>query len=435
MDSLWEIYFATITSLDWGTILRWGWYLFLLEIPRFIILEGLVLARSRISRKVTGLIWNEAREKLLAENPLITVLVPGHNEGEHLYKLVQSMERQTYKNIELLVIDDGSTDNTAIIGRSFEKNGLINRFLRVTERGGKASAANLGLSYAKGKYIVHLDADSSLESDAIEKIIIPFYRFSKVGAVGGNLIVRNDKQSLTTTMQFMEYIQSISTSRIVASKLGIYKIVSGAFGAFPKKILDRVGGWDVGPGLDGDITVKIRKLDYRIVFEEEAICKTHVPATWRALVKQRLRWSRSLIRFRVRKHKDIWIPDRHFKFSNFLSFFENILFGLVLDVAWIYYTFKIVFFAPEFLWIWLPFKYGIYMVFTTITFIYALMINKNRKKILSKMIYIPLYPLYMGYFMRFVRTKAYFEEFFFYKSYQDNWNPMKTSRKAREFGA
>src|SRR5690606_23066043 len=130
-------------------------------------------------------------------------------------------------NIELIVVDDGSTDNTPIIGNSFEKRGDIDLFLRAEERGGKASAANLGLRYSKGKYIVHLDADSSLADDAVEKILIPFYRYKEVGAVGGNIIVRNENESLTTTMQFLEYLQSISVSRIVLSHLGLYKIVSG----------------------------------------------------------------------------------------------------------------------------------------------------------------------------------------------------------------
>jgi biofilm PGA synthesis N-glycosyltransferase PgaC len=71
--------------------------------------------------------------------------------------------------------------------------------------------------------------------------------------------------------------------------------VSGAFGAFTKDALDRVGGWDIGPGLDGDITVKLRKLGYKIVFEPDAVCQTNVPNTFKKLVKQRLRWDKSIV--------------------------------------------------------------------------------------------------------------------------------------------
>lgn len=434
MNEIWDRYFLLWIELDWQTIMKWGWFIFIIEIPRFVILEGVVLIWSQIKRKMTKQKWEKAHQLLLLENPLVTVLVPGHNEGKHLYKLITSIKAQTYKNLELIVIDDGSTDNTPLIGRSFERNGQIDKFLRAEERGGKASAANLGLRYSNGKYIVHLDADSSIEPNAIEKILIPFYRFKKVGAVGGNLIVRNQKQSLTTTLQYIEYAKSISTSRIVLSKLGLYKIVSGAFGAFPKEILERVGGWDIGPGLDGDITVKIRKINYNIIFEENAICRTHVPVKWRDLTRQRLRWSRSLIRFRIRKHKDVWFPNKNFHRANFLSFFENVFFGLVLDFLWIAYMFKMLIEAPEFLIVWIPFKYTVYVAISFVVYGLALSVAKEKRELLKKIIYIPFYPLYMGYYLRFVRTIAYIDEFIFFDSYKDKWNPQKTSKKARDFG-
>ena len=435
MDDFWNSYFDFWHRMDLNTILRWGWFIFLIDIPRSLIVEGIVLLKSRWSRRMTATSWQEAQRLLKKENPLVTVLVPGHNEGKHLFKLVESLKEQTYTNIELIVVDDGSDDDTAILGQYFEDNGGVDRFIRSDIRGGKASAANLGLRYARGKYIVHLDADSSLQADAIEKILIPFYRYQHVGAVGGNLMVRNDKDSLTTTMQFLEYFQSINVSRVVLSYLGIYKIVSGAFGAYPKTVLDKVGGWDVGPGLDGDITVKIRKLNYRIIFEEEAICNTHVPTTWTKLAKQRLRWSRSLVRFRLRKHQDIWLPNQNFRFSNFFSFLENIFFGFVLDFLWVFYMLQILMFDPLFLLIWFPFKYSVYLIMSFFQFGYCLSIAKDKHYLIKRLIYLPLYPLYMGYYMRIIRTIAYLDEIFFFDSYKDNWNPPKTSQKAREFGA
>lgn len=221
---------------------------------------------------------------------------------------------------------------------------------------------------------------------------------------------------------------------MVVSKLGLYKIVSGAFGAFPKQLLMRLGGWDIGPGLDGDITVKIRKLRYKVLFEENALCLTHVPVTWKALTKQRRRWSRSLVRFRIRKHKDVWFPDRNFSLSNLLAFFENVFFGFVLDFMWIFYTVKIAIVEPQFLWFWFPFKYTVYLLLSLVQFIMALFVVNSPQDLLKKFIYIPLMPLYMGYYMRMVRTMAYVGELFFFESYKDVWNPVKTSKKAREYG-
>ncbi|SEM33285.1 Glycosyltransferase, catalytic subunit of cellulose synthase and poly-beta-1,6-N-acetylglucosamine synthase [Chryseobacterium taichungense] len=435
MENFWEIIYSNLKYSDWSTILNWGWYVFIIDIPRFLILEIIVLFVTFRKRFINEDKWKLAHGKLMREFPLVTVLVPGHNEGKHLHKMVVSMQKQTYKNIEIIVVDDGSTDHTGIIGRSFEKKGFITKFLRSEIRGGKASAANLGLKYSKGKFVVHIDADSSLDNNAIEKALLPFYVRKNIGGVGGNLMVRNDEDSLTSTMQYLEYQQSISISRIVLSSLGIYKIISGAFGVFPRKVLERVGGWDVGPGLDGDLTVKIRKIGYQIHFEQTAVCNTHVPVKWGKLAKQRLRWSRSLVRFRLRKHYDIWIPNKNFRWSNFFSFFENVFFGLVLDITWLIYMLRIIIENPEFLLFWLPFKYLVYLLLYFTQFLICLLIVKNKKKYLSKIIYVPLYPLYMGYFMRIVRTIAYFDELFFYDSYKDPWNPQKTSKKAREFGA
>jgi biofilm PGA synthesis N-glycosyltransferase PgaC len=435
LDNFWNDLYYDFHNTNWQIMLNWGWYIFLIDIPRFLILEIAVLIAHFRNRYFNKEKWWDARTKLWNEQPLVTVLVPGHNEGKHLHKMVVSIQKQTYSKIEIIVVDDGSTDHTPILGRSFEKQGFITKFLRNDIRGGKASAANFGLTYSKGKYIVHIDADSSLASDAIEKSLIPYYMYKNIGGVGGNLMVRNDIDSLTSTMQYLEYQQSISISRIVLSQLGIYKIISGAFGVFPRTVLERVGGWDVGPGLDGDLTVKIRKIGYTIKFEDQAVCNTHVPVEWGKLAKQRLRWSRSLIRFRLRKHRDIWIPNKNFRFSNFFSFFENVFFGLVLDITWLFYMLRIIIDYPEFLIFWLPVKYLLYLLLYSMQFLTCLLIVKDKKKFMSKIIYVPLYPFYMGYFMRIVRTIAYFDELFFYDSYKDPWNPQKTSKKADEFGA
>ena len=161
-------------NLSWQVLLNTYWFLFFVEFPRYYLLEIIVTCWYKLRYRHRRGEKEIARMKLYIENPLVTILAPGKNEGKNIYKLVQSLREQTYKNYEIIIVDDGSDDATPLICRDLEKAGYIDLFLRAHSRGGKASAANLGSFYAKGKYIVHLDADSSLDRDALEKILIPF---------------------------------------------------------------------------------------------------------------------------------------------------------------------------------------------------------------------------------------------------------------------
>ena len=410
------------------------WFFAVFEFTRYILLDYLVAGLFYLRRKDRANEWKIAKQKLWIQSPLISIIVPGKNEGKHLYKLARSLAEQTYQNFELIVVDDGSDDNTAMIGKSLEKQGLIDRFIRNDRRGGKASAANTALSFSKGKYIVHLDADTSFDINAIENIIIPFYLDEKTGAVGGNVKVRNHKESLCARLQAVEYLKTISVGRIVTSYLGIYKIVSGAFGAFRPEVLRAIGGWDIGPGLDGDVTVKIRKSGYNIHFEPSAVCLTNAPSKFGALTRQRLRWNKSIIRFRLRKHRDVFLPNANFRWSNFLASFENVFYNVVLDLTWLIYMFDLFFHHSSLLHFVLPMNLLLYMGVSYLQMLSVYVFSERRKEELKLWKVIPLMTLYTGLYLRTVRTLAYFKEFLFKESYDDPWNPVKSSRMAKRFG-
>lgn len=414
-----------------GKFIRVFWYFILFELTRYILLDYVVYFLKLLRRKESKQNWEKAKKKFRLDNPLVSIVVPGKNEGKHLFKLVKSLNEQTYKNFELIIVDDGSDDDTPIIGRNLEKLGMIDLFLRNDARGGKASAANLAVRFTKGKYLVHLDADCSFDRDAIENILIPFYIDEKVGAVGGNVKVRNYKDHLATKLQGIEYLKTISIGRITTSYLGIYKIISGAFGAFKKDILDQVGYWDIGPGLDGDITVKIRKSGYKTIFEPSAICLTSAPVSFKILAKQRLRWNKSLVRFRVRKHKDVYFPHANFKWLTFFALLENVFYNLVLDIFWWVYFIDMIFNFYSQLYYVLMMNLTLYITTGFIQMIIMYMYSERRKEELYLWKYVPLMTIYNGFFLRFVRTRAYFQELFFYKSYDDPWNPVKSSSQAK----
>jgi cellulose synthase/poly-beta-1,6-N-acetylglucosamine synthase-like glycosyltransferase len=432
MMGYFEEFFNYLASLTLDQFIRIFWFFFVFELVRFFLLDLGVLTIWKLQHVTRKKRYRLARNMLWAERPLVSIVVPGRNEGEHIFRLANSLKEQTYTNYEFIVVDDGSNDQTRVICNNLKKNGLITLFISNDVRGGKASAANLGLRYCKGKFIVHMDADCSYDRDAVENIIVPFYLDDKLGAVGGDVQVRNYDESLCTTLQAIEYIDTISIGRISQSQLGIYRIISGAFGAFRKEALDRVGGWDIGPGLDGDITVKVRKLGYNIHFEPTAVCQTNVPTTFKALTKQRLRWDKSVVRFRLRKHNDIFLPDKSFRWLNFISFVENITYNIVLNFKWYFYLIDIVWhFASRVLFI-LPVNYMLYTFYNFFKFV-VFSIFRERKSVRDEYFvpFMPLMALYYGYYLRLVRTYAYLQEIFLKRSYEDDWNPAKTSVYAK----
>jgi cellulose synthase/poly-beta-1,6-N-acetylglucosamine synthase-like glycosyltransferase len=378
--------------------------------------------------------WEQARIDLLTENPLVSIIVPGKNEGKHLYKLTRSLAEQSYRHYELIVVDDGSDDQTRIIGRGLERQGLIDLFISNEVRGGKASGANIALNYARGKYVVHFDADCSFDFDAVDRSLIPFYYDSRIAAVGGNLEVRNHRDSLATSLQAIEYLKVILVGRMVTSYLGIYRIISGAFGTFRTDVIKRIGGWDIGPGLDGDITVKLRKLGYRVHFEPSANGLTSVPDTFRKLTKQRLRWDKSIIRFRMRKHLDIFFPHANFSFINMFSSLENVGYNVLLNIKWIIYIIDMYWNYSHLLIFIIPANIALYTVANYLQFASIMLMVKNPCEKHRLLLYLPAMVFYTGYYLRVVRTIAHYKEIFLKESYDDPWNPLKSSMKAKALG-
>lgn len=320
-----------------------------------------------------------AKIQLYTKNPFVSIVVPGKNEGSNIYKLTQSLKEQTYRNFELVVVDDGSDDDTKIICESLQSCGLIDKFYSVGERGGKASAANLALVENKSDIVVHLDADSSLDRDALEQVLIPFYTGDNVGAVGGCVKVRNTDETVCTVMQSMEYLESIQVGRTVTSDLGGYRTISGAFGAFRSDVLKQVGKWDIGPGLDGDITQKIRKSGYNVIFNPKAICLTSVPTSFVNLYKQRQRWSKSLVRFRLRKHSNVFnLFSANFRASNFVTNLDNVVFNFFFDILWLFYMLSFLTNQPYSLLHLLLLKFIITIPLGYISFILSMMLSERR---------------------------------------------------------
>jgi glycosyltransferase involved in cell wall biosynthesis len=313
------------------TLLTMFWYAAVIEVPRFLI-GALYMA----GREVLG--FSPRTESISADGlaprtPTISVLLPGHNEGAGLERTILGLQEQTTLPLQIVVIDDGSTDNMADVGRKLKARGLIDVFISTGLRGGKAAAQNLGLTYCKGDIIVVSDVDTSFDRDAIARLL---ERFADplVGAVSGNLGVRNFSSTIVARFQAIQYLNSIAMGRRINDVLYGLFVASGAFAAFRREALESVGGWSAGPGEDGDVTTKLRRAGWSVTFQPHAWALTDVPETLTGLLRQRARWNRSFAMLRFRKHAHILNPlHSNFSLRDSLGTLDALYFEAIRPIA------------------------------------------------------------------------------------------------------
>ncbi len=260
---------------------------------------------------IGGLIffWRLERKKKdppeLNEYPFFSILVPCHNEESQIDETVSYLLELDYPHYEIILIDDGSTDNTASFLRELcEKHGKI-RGVFLKENRGKAAALNAGCIVAKGDLILSLDADALVEKNILRWMAWHFYRYPRVGAVTGNPRVLN-RTTLLGKIQTGEYATIIGLIKRAQRILGKVLTVSGVIAAFRKQALLAAGLWDTDMFTeDIDMTWKLERNFWDVRYEPRAVCWIFVPETLRGLWRQRLRWAQGGVEVLL-KHKDVW---------------------------------------------------------------------------------------------------------------------------------
>lgn len=237
--------------------------------------------------------------------PFVSVLVPARNEAAQIEDTIKKILDNSYKNLEILVINDSSEDNTKeIVERMMSGSGRI-RLLDLIDNMGKATAINYALLACKGEIIVTIDADCSLERDCLAWMIEHFVKYPRVGAVTGNPRIKN-RSTLIAQVQAAEYSSIIGLVKRSQRMLGKMFTVSGVIAAFRRRALLDAGLWsDNMLTEDIDITWKLVANFWDIRYEENARCGIVAPTTVRGLMKQRLRWSGGGAQV-IRKYKSIW---------------------------------------------------------------------------------------------------------------------------------
>jgi cellulose synthase/poly-beta-1,6-N-acetylglucosamine synthase-like glycosyltransferase len=218
----------------------------------------------------------------------VSVVVPAYNEKEGIAAAVRSFARGDHPGgIEVVVVDDGSTDGTPDIVRCL---GLPNVRLVRKANGGKPSALNAGIAVANHDIVVMVDADTVLEAASVRRLVQPFAD-PAVGAVAGNVKVGN-RDTAVARWQHIEYVTGFNLDRRVYDLYGFMPTVPGALGAFRRTVLRDVGGVSADTlAEDTDLTMAVLRAGWRVVYEDRARAWTEVPATLRQFHIQRHRWS------------------------------------------------------------------------------------------------------------------------------------------------
>jgi cellulose synthase/poly-beta-1,6-N-acetylglucosamine synthase-like glycosyltransferase len=286
--------------------------------------------------------------------PPITLMAPAYNEALTIVESIRSLLALQYPNFEVVVVNDGSKDETlqvlidafeltpthrhhhlaapcALIRRLYSGAKQPRLLVIDKENGGKADALNAALNLSRAPIVCSMDADSLLEPDALLRAVRPFVDDpERTIAVGGTIRIANGckiafgrvvevraPRNLLALLQTVEYLRAFLMARLAWSKIGALTIISGAFGLFRRQAVLDVGGYSHGTvGEDMELVVKLHKhyrrlgKPYRIAFTPEPVCWTEAPESWSVLARQRARWHRGALETFFR-HRDMILNPRY----------------------------------------------------------------------------------------------------------------------------
>lgn len=238
----------------------------------------------------------------LEDKPLISILVPCFNEEKVIRASIESLIEQNYPKFEIIVIDDGSSDDTFLMAKSMEFNHGDTRLKVYTkENGGKANALNFGIARARGEFFLAVDADSKLSPDSID-LMVEYFDDEEIAAVAGSVYVTNT-DNIWTRLQALEYIQGLNLVRNGQAYFKLVNIIPGPIGMFRKATVEKIGLYkDDTFAEDCDLTLRLIEAGYKIDYEIDAISYTEAPEGLLDLLKQRYRWTRGILQA-ILKHK------------------------------------------------------------------------------------------------------------------------------------
>jgi cellulose synthase/poly-beta-1,6-N-acetylglucosamine synthase-like glycosyltransferase len=404
-----------LTQQSRESVIHIFWYTLIFDLPRY----GLAFCAEALS----GLRKRDPASAIAVKRPTVSVTVAGHNEADSIERCVRSLREQSLNDFQLVIVSDGSTDGTGAVMSRLVREGLADCALSTELRGGKSAGVNLAFRYCTGDILINVDCDCSFDRYAIERTVAMFSD-PTLGAVCGDIQPRNGDASLTARFQEIEYMMTIAVGKRAAASIEQVVCASGAFGAFRRVAVDQVNGLDVGGGEDLDLTIRLRKMGWRIGFAADAVCYTDVPTVLWTFVRQRLRWERDAIWIRYRKHFNLMTGGRGFRpaeaFHQWDFFAYSVLATAIFPfyILWLFASFG-AFAVP----VLVAMQLGLFLLdMTTLALADVIL---RRGAFARNIVYLFGYSVFNAYFMRIVRLIAYVQEWCFRGSRGDNYVPLK----------
>jgi biofilm PGA synthesis N-glycosyltransferase PgaC len=301
-----------------------------------------------MKRKETAYATLQKQNKKKKYTPLVSVVIPAWNEEVGLVTTVKTVLASTYRNVEVIVVNDGSTDSSDARMRDFVREyesthtdgDRIKLVYSYKNNGGKGTALNHGIGLSSGRIIISIDADCALTSETIGNFV-KYFEDPHVHAAVGNVKIGN-RSTLLGTLQYLEFLFSFYFKKADSLMNTIY-IIGGAAGAFRREVFDVVGLYSSeNITEDIDLSVRIQEAGMKIVYAASAIVYTEGASTIAGLSAQRLRWKRG--RFQTfHEHRKLFFStdERHNKLLTwfvlpFAIFGDTQLFFEIIFLCFLY---------------------------------------------------------------------------------------------------
>lgn len=393
---------------------------FIFDIPRDLLsLTGLALSRRRARANPTYPVQTPGQ---------VTVIIPVNNDAEGVLVSLQSLRAQALPPARIIVVSDGSTDNTVPVLSALQQRGDIDTLIINNQRLGRGAAGNMALQYVETPYVLFVDCDTALASDALQALQQRLDEREQTAACSGNIRIKNHRASLWSAIQQIEYMVAIDFGREFADTFNAMACCSGAFTMFRTASLRDLGGFSPGSGEDLGTTLRFRRAGYEVHFEANAWASTNAPESIGALIRQRLRWDRDAFRIQILHYRQ-WKKQSPSEYvGNTLQRYDYLIFTLLptlmmpflfLIIAQIPVAQRAAFLSGGYL-----FLVGVSMATLAPAFL-----AYRGKTPAFLLVLLPIYPLYQGMLMKAVRLYAYFSEAIVHASRNDDYVPERIREK------